>query len=98
MRGQIRGLDMASKNAQDGVSLLQTAKGALNETQINFNICVNYQYDIATDEDRLVIQEEVDQLVQEIQEFLILRSIIPRNFYQVHLGVALLVNRNPNWC
>lgn len=32
MRGQVRGLDMAAKNAQDGVSLLQTAEGALNET------------------------------------------------------------------
>jgi flagellin len=32
MRAQIRGLEMASKNAQDGVSLIQTAEGALNET------------------------------------------------------------------
>ena len=32
MRAQIRGLDMASKNAQDGISLIQTAEGALNET------------------------------------------------------------------
>jgi flagellin len=32
MRGQIRGLDMAAKNAQDGVSMLQTAEGVLNET------------------------------------------------------------------
>ena len=33
MRGQIRGLDQASTNAQDGISLIQTAEGALNETQ-----------------------------------------------------------------
>jgi len=32
MRGQIRGLDMASRNAQDGISLIQTAEGSLNET------------------------------------------------------------------
>src|SRR5690625_563099 len=32
MRGQIRGLEMASKNAQDGISLIQTAEGALQET------------------------------------------------------------------
>ena len=32
MRGQIRGLDMASKNAQDAISMIQTAEGALNET------------------------------------------------------------------
>ena len=32
MRGQIRGLDQASANAQDGISMIQTAEGALNET------------------------------------------------------------------
>ena len=32
MRGQVRGLDQASKNAQDGISMIQTAEGALNET------------------------------------------------------------------
>ena len=32
MRGQIRGLNMASRNAQDGISFIQTAEGALNET------------------------------------------------------------------
>ena len=32
MRGQIRGLDTASRNANDGISLIQTAEGALNET------------------------------------------------------------------
>ena len=32
MRGQIRGLDQASKTAQDGISMIQTAEGALNET------------------------------------------------------------------
>lgn len=32
MRGQIRGLDQASRNAQDGISMLQTAEGSLNET------------------------------------------------------------------
>ena len=32
MRGQIRGLEQASKNSQDGISMIQTAEGALNET------------------------------------------------------------------
>ena len=32
MRGQIRGLDQAGRNAQDGISMIQTAEGALNET------------------------------------------------------------------
>ena len=35
MRGQIRGLDQASANAQDGISMIQTAEGALNETHFN---------------------------------------------------------------
>ena len=36
MRGQIRGLNQASTNAQDGISLIQTAEGALNETHSSF--------------------------------------------------------------
>ena len=70
MRGQIRGLDMASKNAQDGVSLLQTAEGALNEThdilQRMRELAVQSANDTNTDDDRKQIQGEVDQLAKEI--------------------------------
>jgi flagellin len=70
MRGQIRGLDMASKNAQDGISLIQTAEGALNEThsilQRMRELAVQSSNDTNTDTDREELQKEMDQLVEEI--------------------------------
>ncbi|MCV9884675.1 flagellin N-terminal helical domain-containing protein [Metabacillus halosaccharovorans] len=70
MRGQIRGLEMGSKNAQDGISLIQTAEGALNEThsilQRMRELAVQSSNDTNTDTDRSELQKEVDQLVQEI--------------------------------
>ncbi|WP_214480741.1 flagellin [Bacillus sp. SM2101] len=70
MRGQIRGLDMASKNAQDGISLIQTAEGALNEThsilQRMRELAVQSASDTNTDADRGELQEEMNQLLEEI--------------------------------
>lgn len=70
MRGQIRGLDMAAKNAQDGISLIQTAEGALNEThsilQRMRELAVQSANDTNTTEDRSKLQAEVDQLAKEI--------------------------------
>jgi flagellin len=70
MRGQIRGLDMASKNAQDGISLIQTAEGALNEThsilQRMRELAVQSANDTNNDNDREELQKEVDQLAQEL--------------------------------
>lgn len=70
MRGQIRGLDMASKNAQDAISLIQTAEGALNEThsilQRMRELAVQSANDTNKDDDRLELQKEVEQLIQEI--------------------------------
>ena len=70
MRGQIRGLDMASKNAQDGISLIQTAEGALNETQAILQrmreLAVQAGNDTNTTDDRSQIQKEIDQLTSEI--------------------------------
>jgi flagellin len=70
MRGQIRGLDQASKNAQDGISLIATAEGALNEThdilQRMRELAVQGSNDTNTDVDRKEIQKEVDQLKEEI--------------------------------
>ncbi len=70
MRGQIRGLDQASRNAQDGISLIQTAEGALNEThsilQRMRELSVQGANDTNTAEDRTAIQEEFDALVNEI--------------------------------
>ncbi|KDN59588.1 flagellin Hag [Exiguobacterium sp. AB2] len=70
MRGQIRGLDMASKNAQDGISMIQTAEGALNEThsilQRMRELAVQSATDTNTDADRTEIQKEVTQLAKEV--------------------------------
>ncbi|MEI2664770.1 flagellin N-terminal helical domain-containing protein [Rossellomorea sp. LJF3] len=70
MRGQIRGLDMASKNAQDGISMIQTAEGALNEThsilQRMRELSVQASNDTNTSDDRAEIQKEIDQLNQEV--------------------------------
>ena len=70
MRGQIRGLEMATKNAQDGISLIQTAEGALNEThsilQRMRELAVQAASDTNTEKDRAELQKEVDQLAQEL--------------------------------
>ena len=70
MRSQIRGLDQAVRNAQDGISLIQTAEGALNEThsilQRMRELAVQAANDTYTSEDRQQIQAEIDQLTQEI--------------------------------
>lgn len=70
MRGQIRGLDMAAKNAQDGISLIQTAEGALNEThsilQRMRELSVQASNDTNTAADREEIQKEISQLIEEI--------------------------------
>ncbi|WP_319002908.1 flagellin [Desulfurispirillum indicum] len=70
MRGQIRGLDRAVANAQDGISLIQTAEGALNETtailQRMRELSVQAANGTLTSDDRQHIQREVDQLKSEI--------------------------------
>ncbi|NLJ34414.1 MAG: flagellin, partial [Firmicutes bacterium] len=70
MRGQIRGLNQAVRNAQDAISLIQTAEGALNEThsilQRMRELAVQSATDTNTYEDRLEIQKEMDQLATEL--------------------------------
>lgn len=70
MRGQIRGLDQASNNAADGISLIKTAEGALNEThsilQRMRELAVQASNDTNTTSDRSEIQKEIGQLTNEI--------------------------------
>jgi len=70
MRGQIKGLEMAVKNAQDAISLIQTAEGALTEVhsilQRMRELAVQASSDTNTDVDRNQIQAELDQLREEI--------------------------------
>ena len=69
MRGQIRGLNQASTNAQDGISLIQTAEGALTEThsilQRMRELAVQAATDTNVDKDREAIQSEIDELTSE---------------------------------
>lgn len=70
MRGQIKGLKQATRNAQDGISLIQTAEGALNEThsilQRMRELAVQSANDSNSDSDRSEIQKEIAQLLTEI--------------------------------
>ena len=70
MRSQIRGLNRASTNAQDGISLIQTAEGALNEVhailQRMNELAVQAANDPNTTADRGARQQEIDQLTSEI--------------------------------
>ena len=70
MRGQIKGLNQAVRNAQDGISLIQTAEGALNETHSILNrmreLAVQSANDTNTDTDRGEINKEMAQLTTEI--------------------------------
>ncbi|HEX3027926.1 MAG TPA: flagellin [Clostridia bacterium] len=70
MRGQIRGLQMASKNSQDGISLIQTAEGALGEThsilQRMRELAVQASNDTNVTADRSAIETELTDLQAEI--------------------------------
>ena len=70
MRGQIRGLNQASRNAQDGISMIQTAEGALSETQAILQrmreLAVQSANDTNVSLDRGAIQNEITQLKSEI--------------------------------
>ena len=70
MRSQVRGLNKASSNAQDGISLIQTAEGALNEThsilQRMNELATQAANDTNTSTDRKAVKAEMDQLYEEI--------------------------------
>lgn len=70
MRSQIRSLNQAIRNAQDGISLIQTAEGALNEMHAMMHrlreLAIQAINGTNTDDDRQKLQDEVDQLLSEI--------------------------------
>jgi len=70
MRSQIRSIDQAVRNAQDGISLLQTAEGALSENsdmiQRIRELALQASSDTLTNGDRAMLQKEVEQLVNEV--------------------------------
>jgi len=72
MRAQIKGLDMASKNAEDAVSLIQTAEGSMSEIESMCQrireLTVQAASDTNATSDRVKIASEVQQLIQEIDD------------------------------
>jgi flagellin len=71
LRAQIGGLDQANRNAQDGISLVQTAEGQMNEVHAMLqrvrDLAVQYQNGTLSTDDRTAIQSEVNQLGSEIE-------------------------------
>ena len=103
MKTQIRGLDQASRNASDGISLIQTAEGALNEVEAMLQrmreLSVQAANGTNTDEDREAIQSEIDQLNEEIDrisdttEFntkVLLNGEVDRKSYSDNAGEKLI--------
>ena len=71
LRGQINGLDQSQRNAQDAVSLVQTAEGSLTEVHAMLQrvreLAVEYKNGSLSNADRTAIQSEVNQLASEIE-------------------------------
>lgn len=93
MRGQIRGLNQASSNSQDGISMIQTAEGALNEThsilQRMRELSVQSANDTATNDDRTAIQSEMDQLESEIDRIADTTQFNTKNLLNGSMGKAV---------
>ncbi|WP_042355983.1 flagellin [Bacillus rubiinfantis] len=100
MRGQIRGLDQAAKNAQDGISLIQTAEGALNEThsilQRQRELAVQASNGTATDDDRKEIQKEMNQLIDEIDRISTDTNFNTKNLLGGSLNEKIQIGANQN--
>jgi len=93
MRGQIRGLDQASANSQDGISMIQTGEGALNETtsilQRMRELAVQGASDTATNDDRTAMQSEVTQLSSEIDRIGNTTQFNTKNLLDGSMGKAV---------
>lgn len=101
MRSQIRGLNQASTNAQDGVSLIQTAEGALNEAhsilQRMNELAVKGANDTNQSIDRLAIQKELNALTKEIDRISSTTQFNKQNLIDgSFLGKNLQVGANEN--
>lgn len=96
MRHQVRGLDRASANVQDGISMIQTADAALEETQQILDRMVELTTqaanDINTTADRDAIQEEIDQLTEEID-----RIAYDTNFNEQYMLAAGTPKAHPGY-
>ena len=93
MKGQIRGLDQASENSQNAVSMVQTADGALDETESILQrmreLAVQSSSDTNTDSDRDNIQDEIDSLVDEINNIANTTVFNTKNLLNGSMGSAV---------
>lgn len=101
MTSQVRGLDQAVRNANDGVSLIQTAEGALSETtnilQRMRELAVQSSNGIYSNADRSQLDAESKQLVSELDRIAKSTSFNGRNLLDGSLGnVSLQVGANAN--
>ena len=100
MRSQIRGLDQSSRNAQDGISLIQTAEGALNEShsilQRMRELAVQSANDTNTDADRAELQKEVDQLNSELTRISTDTEFNTKKLLNGDIGTTSKVLEDPN--
>ncbi len=98
MRGQIRGLNQASRNSQDGISMIQTAEGALNEThailQRMRELAVQTANGTYQDSDRELAQKEVAQLQAQIDSIASQTSFNQQNVLNTTAEVTLQVGAN----
>ena len=96
MRHQIKGLNKASRNAQDGISMLQTADAALHETQDVLDRMVELTTQAAndtnTEADRDAIKDEIDQLNKEVD-----RIAYTTNFNQQYMLAAGTPQADPGY-
>jgi len=92
MAAQVRGLNQAARNANDGISLAQTAEGALQEStnilQRMRELSVQSANDTNTDSDRTSIQAEVAQLVSELDRIATTTAFNGRNVLDGSMGVS----------
>ncbi|MCX7748434.1 MAG: flagellin [Clostridia bacterium] len=98
MRGQIRGLQMASKNAQDGISMIQTAEGALAEShailQRMRELAVQASNDTNVTADRSAITTEVTQLQSELDRIKNTTQFNTKNLLDGTLSAVMQVGAN----
>jgi flagellin len=96
MQSQINGLNQASQNSQDGISLLQTANGALNETQSILQnmrqLAVQAANDTNTQSDRQSLQDQVNQLTSEIDNIAQTTQFNTKDLLDGSAGLQTTVN------
>lgn len=97
MRGQIRGLEQSSRNASDGISMIQTAEGALNETtnilQRMRELAVQSANDTNTSDDREQLQKEMTQLGEEIDRIANNTEFNTKKLLNGNMGAATVATK-----